>query len=77
MLLERLEAYKRKVEYYENQLNKGDKSKDMQIYNQLFDKYNKLLTEFEQYKENHYETGGKNKKKDRKQIIDLTRKEKQ
>ena len=33
LLLERLEAYKRKVEYYENIIKKGDKSKDVKIYN--------------------------------------------
>ena len=44
ILLERLENYRRKIEFYES---KGDKGAEKSYYDELFKKYNELAEEFQ------------------------------
>ena len=71
ILLQRLENYQRKIEFYES---KGDKGGEKTYYDELFKKYNDLAEEFQEYKKKY---GGeeKGKKTTRKHVIEITKKE--
>ena len=69
ILLDRLESYRLRLEMYES---KEGATKERQLYDELFEKYNNLLTEFERVKKMVPSSKLKHK---RLNIVDVTRKE--